>query len=171
MQNLWPELNNAQPSPGSAGQVAGQVQEQPRRRRLTEQLLLSSLRDWLLHDYVVPYCRALSASRIYRRCYWIDALGSIEPRTSAKTEASPVPSILQPIVSLADVLAQEGKTIALHGIVLEAGSSKRKETRPVEGEQSGNNHVTACRNPAWGAGIPIYRGTAPGKRHRACKLA
>ncbi len=139
MQNLWPELNNAQPSPGTAGHM----QEQPRRRRLTEQLLLSSLRDWLLHDYVVPYCRALSASRIYRRCYWIDALGSIEPRTSAKTEASPVPSILQPIVSLADVLAQEGKTIALHGIILEAGSSKRKETRPVEGEQSGNNHVTA----------------------------
>src|SRR6266852_5676189 len=123
MQNLWPELNNAQPSPGSAGQV----QEQPRRRRLTEQLLLSSLRDWLLHDYVVPYCRALSASRIYRRCYWIDALGSIEPRTSAKTEASPVPSILQPIVSLADVLAQEGKTIALHGIILEAGSAKRRD--------------------------------------------
>src|SRR6266849_8731418 len=147
MQNLWPELNNAQPSPGSAGQV----QEQPRRRRLTEQLLLSSLRDWLLHDYVVPYCRALSASRIYRRCYWIDALGSIEPRTSAKTEASPVPSILQPIVSLADVLAQEGKTIALHGIILEAGSSKRKETRPVGGEQSGNNHVTAPLAPARGA--------------------
>ncbi len=139
MQNLWPELNNAQPSPGSAGHM----QEQPRRRRLTEQLLLSSLRDWLLHDYVVPYCRALSASRIYRRCYWIDALGSIEPRTSAKTEASTVPSILQPIFSLADVLAQEGKTIALHAIILEAGSSKRKETRPVEGEQSGNNHVTA----------------------------
>src|SRR2546428_12681418 len=93
----------------------------------------------------------LSASRIYRRCYWIDALGNIETRSNAKdtnqsreVERSgeghvldksalycghpAIPSILQPIVSLADVLAQEGKTIALHGIVLEAGSSNRKET-------------------------------------------
>ena len=180
MQNLWPELNNEQSSPDSAGQV----QESHRRRRLTEQLLLSSLRDWLLHDYVVPYCRALSASRIYRRCYWIDALGNIETRSNAKdtnqsreVERSgeghvldksalycghpAIPSILQPIVSLADVLAQEGKTIALHGIVLEAGSSKRKETTPsinraptinrgatAEGEQSGNNHVTASAKAA-----------------------
>ncbi len=154
MQNLWPELNNAQPSPGSAGQA----QEPPRRRRLTEQGVLLSLRDWLLHDFAFPYCRTLSATRIYHRCYWIDALGSIESRTNAKTEIPSmpngdilhdhpvrgrekdrrgdregrpaIPAILQSIISLTGVLAQESKAIALHGIVLEAGSSKRKETTP-----------------------------------------
>ena len=119
MQNLWPELNNEQSSPGSAGQV----QEPPGRRRLTEQVVLSSLRDWLLHDFALPYCRTLSASRIYRRCYWIDALGSIESRANSNT--------LQPIVSLAGELDQEGKATTLHGIVLEAGSSKRKEKTPT----------------------------------------
>jgi len=71
MQNLWPELNNEQASPGTAGQA----QEPPRRRRLTEQVVLLSLRDWLLHDFALPYCRTLSATRIYHHCYWIDALG------------------------------------------------------------------------------------------------
>ncbi len=149
MQNLWPELNNAQSSSGSDGQV----QEPPRRRRLTEQVVLSSLRDWLLHDYVVPYCRTLSASRIYRRCYWIDALGNINSRANS--------NILQHIVSLAGELDQEGTATTLHGIVLEAGSSRRKETTPsqslsprqgdrggainrapTKAEQSGNNHGT-----------------------------
>ncbi|HET8852653.1 MAG TPA: hypothetical protein VFN02_09005 [Ktedonobacteraceae bacterium] len=159
MQNLWPELNNAQSSSGSDGQV----QEPPRRRRLTEQVVLSSLRDWLLHDYVVPYCRTLSASRIYRRCYWIDALGNINSRANS--------NILQHIVSLAGELDQEGTATTLHGIVLEAGSSKRKATTPTinraptinrgataEGEQSGNNHVASSTKAGRS---PIYRGTLP----------
>src|SRR5215471_5500540 len=130
MQNLWSELNNNQ----SSHDTTGLVQEPSRRRRLSEQHLLSSLRDWLLHDYVVSYCRMLSASRIYRRCYWIDALGSIDLRTNS--------NILHPILSLAATLIQESKPIALHGIVFEAGSSKRRESRPVEVEQSGNHHTT-----------------------------
>jgi hypothetical protein len=125
MQNLWSELNNESSSPGTNGHV------QPRRRRLSEQHLLSSLRDWLLHDYVVPYCRMLSASRIYRRCFWIDALGNIEKSDS---------DILQPIISLAATLAQESRPIALQGIIFEAGSSKRKETRTIANEQSRNHH-------------------------------
>jgi hypothetical protein len=128
MQNLWSELNNESSSSGTNGHV----QEQPRRRRLTEQYLLSSLRDWLLHDYVVPYCRMLSASRIYRRCFWIDALGNTERSDS---------NILQPITSLAATLAQENRPIALHGIIFEAGSSKRKEPRAVASEQDGNHHA------------------------------
>jgi hypothetical protein len=127
MQNLWSELNNETSSPGTNGHV------QLRRRRLTEQQMLSSLRDWLLHDYVVPYCCMLSASRIYRRCFWIDALGNIEKSNT---------DILQPIISLATTLAQESRPIALHGIILEAGSSKRKEIRPIVDEQSGN-HLSA----------------------------
>ncbi len=131
MQNLWSELNSEQPSPGTAEHV----QEPPRRRRLTEQYILSSLRDWLLQDFAAPYCRTLSASRIYRRCYWIDALGNIDSRSNS--------NILQPIISLAATLAQESKPIALHGIILEAGSSKRKETRPPVQDQQRENHHTA----------------------------
>src|SRR5579859_4997169 len=106
MQNLWSEFDN-QPPLSEAAQHAHQ------RRRPTEQAVLSSLRDWLLHDYIIPYCRSLAATRIFRRCYWIDGLGGS-------------PS-LQPITSIAQVLAKEGKPITLQGIVLEARSSKRKD--------------------------------------------
>jgi hypothetical protein len=94
------------------------------------------MRDWLLQDFVVPYCHMLSASRIYRRCYWLDALGNLDPRTNS--------TILQPITSLAATLAQESKPIALHGIILESGSSKRKETRPAIQAQPSENHHTAA---------------------------
>src|SRR6266568_2673590 len=124
MQDLWAELNNEQSLPASSGHG----QEPPRHRRLTEQIVLASLRDWLLQDYVAPYCAVLSSTRIYRHCYWIDALGSLPSAANSKT-MSPT---LQPIISLADTPAQRSKPSALHGIVLEAGSSKRKETRATE---------------------------------------
>src|SRR6266446_8587179 len=157
MQDLWAELNNEPLSPGST------AHELPRHRRLTEQVILSSLRNWLLHDYVLSYCRALSATRIYRRCYWIDALGAIKSRAEAGAPSTPngdepedhpakgrkqdtgqaIPATLQPLVSLTGMLAQEGRPITLHGIVFEAGSSKRKETRSAQSEQRENHHTTA----------------------------
>ncbi len=160
MQNLWTGLNSELTSPDSAGQQ--QKQEPLRRRRSTEQVILSSLRDWLLHDYVLPYCRVLSAIRIYRRCYWIDALGGIErhnenaasPAISAhpakgrkKDTVKAIAPTLQPIISLANRLAQESKPLALHGLLLEAGSSKRNETRAADGEHGGNNFaVTSAKD-------------------------
>src|SRR5215472_12866849 len=158
MQDLWDELNNEPLSPGST------AHELPRHRRLTEQAILSSLRTWLLHDYVLSYCRALSATRIYRRCYWIDALGAIEVRAAQASSgsnthtppAAPVqqakgnkkdspPAIapaLQPIATLTNILARESKTITLHGILLEAGSSKRKEARATAPENGAGKPVT-----------------------------
>src|SRR5438128_7918124 len=106
MQNLWPEFDNQQP-------LSEAAQRAHQRRRPTEQAVLSSLRDWLVHDYIVPYCRSLAATRIVRRCYWIDGLGG-----------SP---ILQPLASSAQVLAKESKAITLLSILLEAKGSKRKE--------------------------------------------
>lgn len=100
MQNLWAELNNEQ-SP----------EEPLRRRRFTEQVMLTSLRHWLLHDYLAPYCRLLSATRIYRRCYWIDGLAGAD---------------LQPVATLAAVLAQESQPLALQGFVLETASRRGK---------------------------------------------
>lgn len=106
MQNLWSEFDNQQP-------LLEAAQRTHQRRRPTEQAVLSSLRDWLLHDYIIPYCRSLAATRIFRRCYWIDGLGG-----------NP---ILQPLVSIAQVLAKESKPITLLSILLEAKGSKRKE--------------------------------------------
>src|SRR5271157_1628951 len=103
MQNLWPEFNDEQPASESAGRAQKQISS--RRRRPTEQAVLSSLRDWLLHDYIAPYCRSLAATRIFRRCYWIDGLGG-----------NP---ILQPILSISQALAKESKPITLHSILLE----------------------------------------------------
>jgi len=145
MQDLWAELNNEPVPQGST------IHEPSRHRRLTEQIIRSSLRDWLLRDYVLPYCGALSATRIYRRCYWIDALGAIETRavhassesnthdhpemparqakSGKKVSSLPIAPALQPIATLSDLLARESKPITLHGILLEAGSSKRKEAR------------------------------------------
>src|SRR5207248_8726910 len=86
IMNLWAEFDNEQLLAASAGRA--QKQKSSQRRRLTEQAVLSSLRNWLLHDYVASYCRSLAVTRIYRRCYWIDALGANSPvngETSAGT--------------------------------------------------------------------------------------
>jgi hypothetical protein len=136
--NLWSDFDNDHQQPQHTP-VHG------RARRLTEQAILTSLRDWLLNDYAAAYCRSLGATRIFRRCYWVDALG-LDARANA---APPVPAAepapargrkkgsaqvaiapaLQPIVALSQVLAQESRPIALYGLILEAGSSRRKEAR------------------------------------------
>ena len=81
MQNLWEEFDNKH-SPASS-ETVGQGHH-GRNRRLTERDILSSLRSSLLQDYVAPYCRSLAATRIYRRCYWIDGWG-INPRANSGT--------------------------------------------------------------------------------------
>jgi hypothetical protein len=147
--NLWDDYDNQQ----ALTETVGHKQA----RRPTEKIILSSLREWLLQDYASVYCRSLAAMRIYRRCFWIDAWGAIDTRTSSPvmsqsqevqaekgrqkttTQATPpIPSILQPVVSLSQALAQGGKPIALNGIVLEVGSSRRKEGRA---RQNGNHSV------------------------------
>jgi hypothetical protein len=110
MQNLWPEFYNEQVQAESAGRA--QKQSTSQHRRPTEQLVLSTLREWLLHEYIVPYCRSLAATRIFRRCYWIDGLGGNH--------------ILQLAFSTSQELAKEHRSIDLHYIALESKSNKRK---------------------------------------------
>ncbi len=130
MQNLWPEFDKEQSLSESAGREQHRISFQ--RRRPTEQAVLSSLRDWLLHDYIVPYCRSLAATRIFRRCYWIDGIGGS--------------SMLQSVVSIARVLAKESRPITLHSIVLEARGSKRKEVNAANSitlpQESGIVHAS-----------------------------
>ncbi len=111
MQNLWPEFDNEQSLSESAGRA--QKQSASQRRRPTEQVVLSTLREWLLQEYIVPYCRSLAATRIFGRCYWIDGLGGN--------------TIFQPALLASQGLAMENKPISLHYIALESKRSKRKE--------------------------------------------
>jgi hypothetical protein len=111
MQNLWPEFDNEQLLAESAGRA--QKQSASQRRHPTEQVVLSTLRTWLLHEYIVPYCQSLAATRIFPRCYWIDGLGSNH--------------VLQPVLPTSQELAKENRSIALYYITLETKSSKRKE--------------------------------------------
>src|SRR6266568_7829571 len=112
MQNLWPDFDNEQVQAESDGRA--QKQSTFQRRLPTEQVILSTLREWLLHEYIVPYCRSLAATRIFHRCYWIDGLGGNH--------------ILQPALSTSQELAKENRSIDLHYVVLESKSYKRKET-------------------------------------------
>ncbi len=116
MQNLWPEFDNEQLQADSASRA--QKQSIPLRRRPTEQVVLSTLRDWFLYDYLIPYCRSLAATRIFRRCYWIDGFGGSH--------------ISQPMLSASQELAKENKPIFLHYIMLEPKRSNRKASGAEE---------------------------------------
>jgi hypothetical protein len=138
--NLWADFENQQ-----AGNLAETAR--PRStRRLTEQVVLSSLRDWLLRDYVTSYCRSLRGMSLYRRCYWIDALGYdthqassqqqitqptslSKARIKVNNETQELPPILQPLAALSQTLLAECPThpLALHGILL-AAEHKGKAT-------------------------------------------
>ncbi len=178
--NLWAEFENEQQLAESVGR--SRKQKSPQGPRLTEQVVLSSLRDWLLHDYVASYCRFIAATRIYRRCYWIDGLGgntrvykdaaasamngvsgasvnSLElpylkddstvtenlslmeslSKKGRKKDAAQggqaIPFMLRQVVALSQELGRENRPITLNGIVLEVGSSRRKEGRMVEDEE------------------------------------
>jgi hypothetical protein len=116
MQNLWPEFDNEQLQVDSAGRA--QKQSAYQRRRPTEQVVLSSLREWLLHQYILPYCRSLAATRIFRHCYWIDGFGDSR--------------MVQPALSIIQELAKENTSTFLHYIALESKSNKRKESSAGE---------------------------------------
>jgi hypothetical protein len=116
MQNLWPEFDNEQVQADSARRA--QKQSASQNRRPAEQVVLSTLRDWLLYEYIVPYCRSLAGTRIFRRCYWIDGFGSSH--------------ILQSVLSASQELARENKPIFLQYITLEPKRSNRKASSAEE---------------------------------------
>ncbi|GAC1670876.1 MAG: hypothetical protein PVS3B1_10100 [Ktedonobacteraceae bacterium] len=143
--DLWAkaEHNDDELPPVAGASENGPTHILRRARRLTDSATLSLFRTWLLQDYVAAYCRSLAATRIFKRCYWVDALG-IEgrqvvrndpaeriaatpepaPRSRKKGPQSVIAPALQPVASLAQVLAQDSKPISLHGLILQGGSSK-----------------------------------------------
>src|SRR6266705_5622352 len=80
--DLWADLNGDMFPSGTEEQRHVIM---PRGKgRLTERAILSLLRGWLLQYYVAAYCHSLAATRIFRRCYWIDTLGT-DAKSSATT--------------------------------------------------------------------------------------
>lgn len=155
--DLWAEFNDNSDIPLATMRHA-------HARRLTEQHVLSAVRDWLLYDYAAAYCRSLAATRIFRRCYWVDALGAVSRVTANAATQTPaslmddspgdrtgkgrskatriyVPPILQPVHSLSHVLAQESRPITLHGLILEMGSGKHRAAKTGQ-----NGHFASARN-------------------------
>ncbi|HLZ59331.1 MAG TPA: hypothetical protein VKR06_20500, partial [Ktedonosporobacter sp.] len=168
--NLWTDLDNSEQQ-----QLDTARPGRPQRpRRPTEHAIFSDLRAWLLQDYVSTYCRSLGATRIFRRCYWIDALGltakarsttlpADESRQGEQPEPAPttpsgkrrkkngaqsIPPALQPIVNLSQALGQESKPITLHGLLLEGGSSQRHSPRhEAKAAQNGTAKITELSLP------------------------
>ncbi len=102
MQNLWEEHQHIESSRSSTKTAA-------RRHPPTDAAALAALRGWLLNDYVVPYCRSLAATRIFRRCFWIDGLG--ETRNLAP--------ILQDAEAAAQELAAQNRPMLLQMLSLQ----------------------------------------------------
>jgi hypothetical protein len=149
--NLWAEFDDNPDSPLH-------TLRQPHARRLTENAVQLAVRHWLLHEYAASYCRSLAATRIFRRCYWVDALGTrstmhtntVIPTPASLINDSPagrstkgrqkeakqhIPLMLQPIHELSQALAQESRPITLHGLILEGGSGKRTSAKTGQNDQ------------------------------------
>jgi len=138
MIHLWSDLeDNQQP-----------LQKVGRVHRLTEPAVLASLREWLLHEYLADYSRSLAATRIFRRCYLVDALG-IEAKGRKSSSSSTLHPTLQPIRALAQTLAEESKPIALYGLLLAHGSSRRKDTRQQHTKEPGLPKESGIVNASW----------------------
>jgi hypothetical protein len=123
MQNLWEDDNSTEADIRAAKPGARSA-----RRIPTGSALLAMLRSWLLHDYIVPYCRSLAAARIFSRCYWIDGLGDVR-NVSDTRKALP---IFQEVTAAAQELAGESRSMAMRWLVLQPGRSSRVKAALVQ---------------------------------------
>jgi hypothetical protein len=113
MQNLWDDDTAIDSANHAAGRQRGS-------RAPTEAATLAALRTWLLHDYLVPYCRSLAATRIFRRCFWIDGVGDIYNTRNTRS----IQPILQETATAAQQLAAESQPMTLQLLVLQPGKGK-----------------------------------------------
>ena len=75
--NLWAEFDNHElaSTPVERARKPGTGAGTRSTASSRDNAVLPVLRSWLLADYVAPYCRSLAATRIFRRCFWLDAPG------------------------------------------------------------------------------------------------
>lgn len=143
MQDLWADFAGEALLTEGAGRSGGL-----RQHRLTEQAVLTALRAWLLQEYMIPYGTSLGATRIFKRCYWIDGLGNTRVTTPAaafmpvQNEAEPINKrgrqkttvqvpILPPALELASATARQlarlDRPITLYGFALDEKRGRRKK--------------------------------------------
>ncbi len=122
MYNLWENHDEL---------IAGKQAAKPARavRSATEAAITSALREWLLRDYAVPYCRVLAATRIFRRCYLVDALGG---------SRNSFASMLQKSEEVAQDLAGETRPMLLHSLLLAAGKPEKRPGKAPSDAQTAN---------------------------------
>lgn len=156
MRDLWADFAN-EASLTEQAQRGRNI----RQRRLTEQAVLVALRAWLLREYMLPYGASLGATRIFKRCYWIDGLGDTRTpvpfaeQLSQKGIESPprrvrqklqeqvltLPAALQPVAVLASELAQLEMPIALYGLLLDEKRSRRRSELASQAVNGTGNHT------------------------------
>lgn len=168
MQDLWADFAGDLLSHGEAGRGMGSHQRRP-----TEQAVLAALRVWLLQEYMLPYGTSLGATRIFKRCYWIDGLGSIRtptfsPQLSARIaetaaakkrdQRKPQTPTLPPALQMAEIVAHHlaslQRPITLHSFALEDKQGRRKNGS----QPAGQNGATASTQLV----LPKEGGTLPG---------
>jgi hypothetical protein len=162
MHDLWADADHEQTL------VAARTETRARSSHAAG--LLTAVRRWLLEEYLPAYCRALAATPLYRRCYWIDALGGDAGQEGGEQEkerspASPLseaearrgrrvnrgrgptlPAALQPIALLNEQLRRESRPITLYGLLLQAAPARR-----TRGERS----ATTPAIPREGGVLPV----------------
>ncbi len=162
MQDLWADYAGEAFATEEASHGGGL-----RRRRLTEQATLMTLRAWLLRDYMLPYGASLGATRIFQRCYWFDGLGSPRATPAAVAPAqimpqpeqngrggrrgsrgveTPLPLALQFTSETAQQLARLERPIALYGFVFDEKRGKRKVAEAAEAANAAYGSTGQGRN-------------------------
>lgn len=122
MHDLWEDSDSP---------IANEQKPKRFHRSPTEAAILSALREWLLRDYTMPYCRSLAATRIFRRCYWVDALGGSPGTRGTLTQA------LQQVNNTSQALASEdgdGKShpLTLQGLLLTQAREVKRSRKGTE---------------------------------------
>ncbi len=150
--DAWMSTDNKEDHGVAVGRTESRVTHS--RSSSSEQSVVASLRRWLLQEYVKPYSRSLAATRIFRRCYWIDGVGLKRTRIASGQrqndgqheqgmtgqEDATVINELREIRALGQELARESKPITLYGFLLSADSKrhahKGKRKGPVNEEEA-----------------------------------
>jgi hypothetical protein len=155
MQDLWADFAGELLSHGEAGRGTGLHQRRP-----TEQAVLVALRAWLLQEYMLPYGRSLGATRIFKRCYWIDGLGNthlpvlspeqsvpleetipIKKRERRKSQTPALPPALQMAEAVARRLANLERPITLHSFALEEKQGRRRNGSLPAGQNGATTNL------------------------------
>jgi len=161
MQDLWADFADEARTTAEVGRGRGL-----RQRRLTEQTAVMTLRAWLLRDYLLSYGASLGATRIFKRCYWIDGLGNtrqpgpilptperdVEPastrkrgRQAKKNESrstDPVSPALQLATNTARELARLERPLKLCPFLLDEKRAPRKGEASLQSHNGSKTHAT-----------------------------